>query len=210
MLFEKSFYGISNTAWTPISLCLILLKYTRLARIYFWYLPPDGLVEHLCSCAPFLVQLLSRSASSTFQKSRKLHLDTGWQEHESSFALALLIALKHSKPCSVGKVAFEVTFSLWRLLKGHLGEVSCLFLWEFFSNRGEHLWRCRQQRLPRHPPSQKAGAAVVVAAKTEKTLQAYWENVTCAKENPLAKSEWKHSFISGIIELLHDIWDSLK
>lgn len=30
---------------------------------------------------------------------------------------------------------------------------------------------------------------VVVAAKTEETLQAYRENVTCANENPLAKSE---------------------
>lgn len=100
-------------------------------------------------------------------------MDTGRQEHESSFALALLVALKHSKPCSVGKVACEAMFSLWRLLKGHLRDVSCLFLQELFSSRAECLWRCRQQRLALHPPNQKAGAAVVVAAKTEKTLQAY-------------------------------------
>lgn len=43
---RKSFYGISSTAWTPISLCLILLKYTRLPRIYFQCFPPDGLAEH--------------------------------------------------------------------------------------------------------------------------------------------------------------------
>lgn len=101
-------------------------------------------------------------------------------------ASPLLIALKHSKPCSVGKVAFEVMFSLWRLLKGHLREVPCLFLWELFSSGGERLWRCRQQRLPLPAPSHKASAAVVV---TEKTLQAYCKDVTCEKENPFAKSE---------------------
>lgn len=142
--------------------------------------------------------------------SRKLHVDTGWQEHQSSFVLVFLVALKHSMPCFVGIVASEVnlTFSLWRLLKGHLREVSCSFLWECFSY-GECQRRCCQQRLPFHPTSWKAGAAVVVAAKTEKTLQASWASVTCAKETPLAKSEWKYYLISGIIELLHDIWDSV-
>lgn len=69
----KSFYSLSNTAWTPVSLCLILLKYMRLACIYFWYFPPDGLVEHCCSCAPFLVQLLLQSAS-TFLKFQEVAL----------------------------------------------------------------------------------------------------------------------------------------
>lgn len=49
---RKSFYGTSSTAWTPISLCLILLKYTRLPRIYFQCFPPDGLAEHSRSCCP--------------------------------------------------------------------------------------------------------------------------------------------------------------
>lgn len=97
-------------------------------------------------------------------------MDTGWQEHKSSSVLALLVALQHSEPCSVGKVAFEGTFSLWRLWKGPLREMSCLFGWEVFSSRGKHPWRCHQQRLPVHPPRQKAAAALVV---TEKTLQTY-------------------------------------
>lgn len=59
-----------------------------------------------------------------------------------------LLVLQHRRLCSVGKVAFEVTFSLWRLLKGRLREVSCLFWWEVCSSGGERPWRCRQQRLP--------------------------------------------------------------
>lgn len=201
----SSFYGISNTAWTPISLCLILLKYTRLACIYFWYLSSRwscGTLVQLCpiSCTAAVTHCIHH-----ILKFQKLHWDTGWQEHESNSVLALLVAQQHSKPCSVGKVAFEATFSLWRLLKGHRREASCLFLCEVFSSRGKHPWRCRQQRLPVHPPRHKAAAAVVV---TEKTLQTYWGNVTCAKE----KQNQRESiiFISRIIELLHDIWDSLK
>lgn len=133
-----------------------------------------------CAAAPHFLPSCCHALHPPHFKIPEVALwETGWQEHESSSVLALLVAPRHSKPCSVGKVAFEVTFSLWRLLKGHLREASCLFLREVFSSGGKHPWRCRQQRLPVHPPRHKAAAAVVV---TEKTLQTYWGNVTCAKE----------------------------
>lgn len=166
-------------AWTPISLCLILLKYTRLARFYFWYFSSRWSCGTLVQLRPISRTAAVMHCTHHISKFQELRSDTGWQEHQSSSVLALLVVPQHSKPCSVGKVAFEVTYSLQRLLKGHLREVSCLFCWEVCSSRGEHPWRCCQQRLPVHPPRQKAAAAVVV---TEKTLQTYWGNVTCAKE----------------------------
>lgn len=88
----SSFYGISNTAWTPISLCLILLKYTRLACIYFWYLSSRwscGTLVQLCpiSCTAAVTHCIHH-----ILKFQKLHWDTGWQEHESNSVLALLVA----------------------------------------------------------------------------------------------------------------------
>lgn len=182
----SSFYGISNTAWTPISLCLILLKYTRLACIYFWYLSSRwscGTLVQLCpiSCTAAVTHCIHHILQ--FQK---LHWDTGWQEHESNSVLALLVA---QQALFCGKSSFWSNVLALEALEGASeGGVLLVLVRGFFQQRQTSLEMSSAETAS--PPSKAQGSC---------SCGGDWENPSdllrkCHMCKGKAKSEGKHYF----------------